>query len=72
LTNGAECHNAILDFTISYIAGNGKEKPMMRKSDERRHILALSGGKDSAALAAPLKGWVPQSGICAFVLIKRR
>lgn len=32
---------------------------MTRKSDNRRHILALSGGKDSAALAVYLKDKVP-------------
>ena len=32
---------------------------MTRKSDEKRHILALSGGKDSAALAVYLKDRIP-------------
>jgi len=32
---------------------------MTKKSDNRRHILALSGGKDSAALAVYLKDRVP-------------
>jgi 3'-phosphoadenosine 5'-phosphosulfate sulfotransferase (PAPS reductase)/FAD synthetase len=34
-------------------------KIMVRKSDEFRHILALSGGKDSAALAVYLKDNIP-------------
>ena len=32
---------------------------MFRKSDNRRHVLALSGGKDSAALAVYLKDRIP-------------
>ena len=32
---------------------------MMRKSDERRHVLSLSGGKDSAALAVYLHDKIP-------------
>lgn len=31
----------------------------MKKSDERRHVLSLSGGKDSAALAVYLHGKIP-------------
>jgi tRNA(Ile)-lysidine synthase TilS/MesJ len=44
---------------------------MTRKSDEKRHILALSGGKDSAALAVYLKDRVPYLEYVS-VLIKRR
>ncbi|MDM8542790.1 hypothetical protein QUF90_17075 [Desulfococcaceae bacterium HSG9] len=32
---------------------------MIKKSDNRRHILSLSGGKDSAALAVYLKDKIP-------------
>ena len=32
---------------------------VMRKSDDRRHVLSLSGGKDSAALAVYLKDKIP-------------
>jgi len=32
---------------------------MARKSDDRRHVLSLSGGKDSAALAVYLHDKIP-------------
>jgi tRNA(Ile)-lysidine synthase TilS/MesJ len=44
---------------------------MTKKSDNRRHILALSGGKDSAALAVYLKDRILNLDYVS-VLIKRR
>ncbi len=53
------------------IAENGKQKPMKPKSGKRRYILALSSGKDSAALAVYLKDRILNIDYVS-VLIKRR